>query len=204
MDALVSIVFAAASLEAFLSEVTYLANETQGLPDEPSVVSTFASVMEDVEKSRAQIQARFQLARLVLAGKTYTKGAAPYQDFSVLIETRNELVHFKGDEYFLSAGGPKATAGSPVRVVEKLRSLNILHEGTPGSITAAVGTTVHCSTVYDPVSLSEEPPDARSSFTFLLGTKAVAEWACNAAAQIVKGGAKLDHCGGVKVDQLNM
>ncbi len=148
------------------------------------MVSTFANVMDEVEKSRAQIQARFQLAHLVLTGKTYAKGAAPYQDFSVLIEARNELLHFKGDEYFLSAGGPKATAGSPVRVVEKLRSLNILHKGTPGSITAVVGTTVHFSTVYDPVSLSEEPPDAQSSFTFLLGTKAVAEWACNTAAQM--------------------
>src|SRR5664280_953392 len=61
MAALVSIVFAAAALEAFLNEAAYLAEismPTVGGPEtarDPAVVSTFAQIMEDVETARAQI-----------------------------------------------------------------------------------------------------------------------------------------------------
>jgi hypothetical protein len=185
MDALVSIVFAAASLEAFLNEAAYLASNYQPVVGDPVVVSTFADVMEEVEKSRAQIQAKFQFAHIVLTGKTYDKGAAPYQDFSLLIETRNELVHFKSDEYFLSKGGDKATVGSTVRVIRRLKSLNILFEGTPGTITMPFGQTAQMSAHYVTDPIFKEPPDASASFTYLIGTKAVAEWACNAASQMV-------------------
>src|ERR1035437_997190 len=68
MDALVSIVFAAASLEAFLNETAYLASNYQPAAGDPVVVSTFADVMEEVEKSRAQIQAKFQFAHIESAG----------------------------------------------------------------------------------------------------------------------------------------
>jgi hypothetical protein len=188
LDALVSIVFASASLEVFLREAEFLANKARSAPDEPTVVSTFASVMEDLEKSRGPIQARFQLASLVLTGRTYDKSAQPYQDFSLLIEARNELVHFKGDEYFLWERG-EGIAGSTARVVKKLRSLNMLHEGTPGSIYLTKGTPIlffgNVSTrdaADDP--LPKKQPDARASFTYLLGTRAAAEWACSAAAQM--------------------
>jgi hypothetical protein len=78
-EALVSVVFAAASLKAFLNESVYLAETTRGAPP---IVSTFAQVMADAEESKTQIQAKFHLGNLVLTSKSYDKGAAPYQDFS--------------------------------------------------------------------------------------------------------------------------
>jgi len=70
-EALVSIVFAAASLEAFLSEAVYLAEsaEQKGPVQKapvPRFVSTFARVMEDAEESKASIESKFHLAHLVL------------------------------------------------------------------------------------------------------------------------------------------
>src|ERR1700733_2663447 len=83
--ALVSVAFAAASLEAFLNESAYLAvNKNSLRASEPPIVSAFAQVMEEAEESRVQIQSKFQLGNLVLTGKTYDKGKAPYQDFSDL------------------------------------------------------------------------------------------------------------------------
>jgi hypothetical protein len=42
--------------------------------------------------------------------------------------------------------------------------------------------SAHSATDDPPV---KKPSDAKASFTYLIGTKAVAEWACNAAAQMV-------------------
>jgi hypothetical protein len=88
-EALVSVVFAAASLEAFLNESVYLAENIRG---GPPIVSAFAQVMADAEESKVQIQSKFQLGSLVLTSKTYEKGVAPYQDFSDLFALRNLLM----------------------------------------------------------------------------------------------------------------
>jgi hypothetical protein len=108
-DALVSVVFAAASLEAFLNESAYLADKSlqrkarelrlgHSMIAEPPIVSVFAQVMKEAGESRAQIQWKFQLAHLVLTQKAYDKGSTPYQDFSDLMAVRNLLMHGKSNE----------------------------------------------------------------------------------------------------------
>src|ERR1700727_736575 len=64
-EALVSVVFAAASLEAFFNETVYLA---QHIKNPSPIVSTFAQIMVEAEESKAQIQSKFQLANLTLTG----------------------------------------------------------------------------------------------------------------------------------------
>jgi|ERR1700680_1577301 len=129
--ALVSIVFAAASLEAFLSESAYLAEFEQQTVPLPDVVSVFARVMEEAEDSKASIESKFHLANLVLTGKAYEKGAPPYQEFSLLTAARNALVHFKSKEYFSKVEGTPAVFNQAA-VVDKFRSKHILHEASPG------------------------------------------------------------------------
>lgn len=195
--ALVSVVFAAASLEALINESAYVAESVQREVVEPPVVAAFAQVMGEAEESRGQIQSKFQLAYLALTGKPYDKGTAPFQDFSLLIEARNALLHFKSKEYFSQVDG-KPAVFNQVALVEKLSSKKILHEMTPSDENALVrmwkGSTAQftAATVAQSRAIIESEnlrynssPDAlRANWTLLLGTKAVAEWACNTAAEM--------------------
>jgi hypothetical protein len=204
--ALVSIVFAAASLEAFLSEAAYLAEFSQHLVNvgaglgqpkvpEPDVVSAFAQIMDDAEDSKASLESKFHFANLVLTGKAYDRGTVPYQDFALLIAARNALAHFKSKEYFSKAEGKPAVFNQE-KVVEKLRPKNLLHEPTPGAgaegnfiIQADEQGLASVELVKEGRTLGLEnaryklsPEAVRARWTFLIGTKAVAEWACESAA----------------------
>jgi|SRR6266849_463517 len=119
--ALVSVVFAAASLEALLNEAAYLAELDLPNAVEPGIISAFVQIMEEAEESKAQTQSKFQLAHLAMTGKAYGKGSAPYQDFSLLIAARNALLHLKSKEYFSSVDG-KPAVFNQVALVEKLSS----------------------------------------------------------------------------------
>jgi hypothetical protein len=191
-DALVSVVFAAASLEAFLGETAYLAAAKSSFrpKPEPPIVSAFAQVMEDAEESRVQIQSKFQLGNLVLTGKTYDKGAAPYQDFSDLIAVRNLLMHGKSNERFLKVDG-KPVLLNPTAVIDRLASKNILHEAPPEhqkGFVAIVGEKFMAElfNLRDLGGISHKATENRmmTRWTFLIGTKAVAEWACTAASRM--------------------
>jgi hypothetical protein len=199
-EALVSVVFAAASLEAFLSESAYLAevslqreSRDQRLGHhagaEPAIVSVFEQVMEEAEESRVQIQSKFQLAHLVLTGKAYDKGSPPYQDFSDLMAVRNLLMHGKANEKFLTVDG-KPSVLNPATVIERLTSKNILHEASPGErgFLTVLGDTAMTDLVYldeiDNVPQKSPASGMMARWTFVIGTKAVAEWACSAAAQM--------------------
>jgi hypothetical protein len=189
-EALVSIVFAAAALEAFLSETAYLAEFAEQKAPTPGVVSAFAQVMEDAEESKASIESKFHLAHLTLTGNAYDRGIAPYQDFSLLIAARNALVHFKSREYFSSAEGRPAVFNQ-AGVVDKLKSKSILHEPVPGAgakgnLIIQVGDKFMASAEFgegaDNVRFRTFPDAISARWTFLISTKAVAEWACNTAA----------------------
>ncbi len=199
-DTLVSIVFAAASLEAFLSESAYLAETSlqresrelrlgRRVDAEPPIVSAFAQVMAEAEESRVQIQSKFQLAHLVLTGKVYDKGGAPYQNFSDLMALRNLLMHSKSNEAFLTIEGEPSVL-NPVTIIERFASRNILHEPSPGEkgVKMVVGDTGLLDLVpldeIDEISQKSPASGVMTRWTFVIGTRAVAEWACAVAAQM--------------------
>ena len=199
-DALVSVVFAAASLEAFLNESAYLAEaslkrKTRELKRghrvdmEPPIVSAFAQVMKVAEESKVQIRSKFQLAHLALTGKPFEKGGAPYQNFSDLIEVRNLLMHGKSDETFLNIDG-KPSVLNPV-INKKLASKKILHDLSPDQkgYLGQVGDTGLMDLI-DLDEIKEIPQKSPESgvmarWSFVIGTRAVAEWACSSAALMV-------------------
>jgi hypothetical protein len=147
-DALVSVVFAAASLEAFLNESVHLADKSlereareiklgHRVEKEPPIVSAFSQVMAEAEESRAQIQLKFQLAHLVLTRAVYERGSARFQNFSDLTAVRNLLMHGKSEETFLTVAG-KPFVLSPASIVKSWP------QGTfsPNSHRARRGTSV--------------------------------------------------------------
>jgi hypothetical protein len=157
--ALVSLVFAEASLEAFLNESIELACDRSNDTQEPQIVSSFAQLMSDFEGSRMPLESRFQIAHWMLTGKPYDKGVQPYQDFALLMRVRNALLHFKPDPALaVSRMGELVLASNSNTLLDILRSKNILADIAPGVL---------------------------ASWIAFVGTKAAAEWACNTAGQLV-------------------
>jgi hypothetical protein len=150
-EALVSVVFAAVSLEAFLNELIELAQDYADTEDASS--AAFAQLMSDLEKLHSSIEIRFQMAHWLLTNGPYDAGSRPYQDFKLLFQVRNDLVHFKPDP-LVEEGEPRPEHST----LEKLRSRNILNDSTA--------------------------PESNRSWIHVIGTKAVAEWACNTASRV--------------------
>ncbi len=92
-QALVAIVFAAASLEAFINELTEAA--LRRYSESPESIQSFATLLNEVEESRGSTRLKFQLGWAILTGKPYDKGKPPYQDFSNLLKLRDQIMHLK-------------------------------------------------------------------------------------------------------------
>ena len=91
----ISVIFAAASLEAFINETADWARQVSNFSSQPDRIMTLAQVLTDAEKSRASVQAKYQLVHWILFSKAYEQGSNPYQDFALLMELRNSLMHIK-------------------------------------------------------------------------------------------------------------
>jgi hypothetical protein len=155
--ALISVVFSVVALEAFLNEATELALDfSRRTPNsEPHVVSVFAEFMEDAERSRASLESKLILGNWILAGKRVERGIPPYQDFSLLMSLRNDLVHFKPNESVDTTATPERIK----RLFDRFGSKNILADNVE--------------------------PKLPQSWIVLIQTKAVAEWSCRTAANMV-------------------
>jgi hypothetical protein len=94
---LVTIVFAAAAVEAFINEVGELARMEQPnyLPPEPPQVVAFGGVLEELEDTHASVLNKFSIGRFVLSGTPFDRGCRLYQDFALLFDVRNAIMHMK-------------------------------------------------------------------------------------------------------------
>lgn len=157
-DALSAIILSVVSLEALVGEVVEVVRGL--LPNCPEDARNRGKALMDalelIEEGRGQLALKFQIAKLILSGTPYETGARPYQDFDLLLEIRNGLIHpkpfaVKQDE-----------SGSPVdpsrKFREKLRSLEIIAEIPRENVVAPLSTWVQ--------------------------TKAAARWACNTAVEM--------------------
>lgn len=120
--ALVIIVFAVVSLEAFLNEATEVAQDVQEVKTEPETVAAFAELMEECD--RLPIETRFKLSTWLLTGKRADMGKQPYQDFSLLVGVRNALVHFKPNYTWNTF--EEAENLRQKEIIKRLESKNIL------------------------------------------------------------------------------
>lgn len=99
-DSILAILLSAASTEAFINEfAAYAAPVSEGIDDgEPGpgiLIAKCAEVIRDLEDSRAPVYEKYLAAAEVL-GRPFSTGSAPYQDFGLLIDLRNGIMHMKG------------------------------------------------------------------------------------------------------------
>jgi len=95
-DSVVAVLLAATSTEAFINELgTRLSLSCR--PDTPTleVWGSLGACLEKLESQRATLKAKYLIASKLLPGGAFKKGAAPFQDFSLLIDVRNHFAHPK-------------------------------------------------------------------------------------------------------------
>jgi len=96
-DAIVAVVFAVACLESFISDLVALSRFTHR--PERKMFGTFISTLEELEESRTQVTRKYQITKIIFTGKGFDKGCQPFQDLSLLIKIRNQLIHPVPDEF---------------------------------------------------------------------------------------------------------
>jgi len=87
-DAVTSVILSVAALEGFINELTEYSrwqNPEWG---------KWGSILDEAEQIHSPIKLKYLLTAYGL-GKSFDKGAPPYQDFELLIDLRNALVHPK-------------------------------------------------------------------------------------------------------------
>src|SRR5947209_15630431 len=157
-DALTSVVLAAASLEGFINEALEVAEFPEG--DEPSatkMIAAWIGVMVELEAARASLQSKYLMTKWIFSSEPFNKGGQPYQDFDLLLDLRNSIMHLKAVDRFRQIDGVSERV-KPLSIIERLRSRNILGE-----------------------SIAVPP----LTFIDLICTRAVARWACTSAISMV-------------------
>jgi hypothetical protein len=101
-----AIVFSAMSVEVLLNEIVEMASSPTWSKDQPEEVSMFSAVLSDLERQRAQIDLKVQIGYYILMRKRLDRGSLPYQDFDLLIDIRNALVHKKPEKLDISWSVP--------------------------------------------------------------------------------------------------
>jgi hypothetical protein len=102
---LTAVVFAAASLEALASEVAELADLEVRSGSTDEALQAFAEATLEAERGRGSIHLKFIVASTVLIGQPYRRGSQPYQDFAVLMNLRNAIMHLRPTALFFDERG---------------------------------------------------------------------------------------------------
>jgi hypothetical protein len=165
-DAIAAVIIAVVAVEAFINEIAQVAADVEqtpgGRPPEPPAIAALAARVQATEAEHAGLgghaptKEKLRIELEALSGGTVNMGITPYQEFALLIDARDALVHTQLDVRTMRAGSIRS---SPLfDVVQRLRPLEITGND-PGLPVAAID---------------------------YLSTRAVARWACNTAASVVQ------------------
>jgi hypothetical protein len=108
-----------------------------------------------------------------LTGMPFEKGHPPYQHFKLLVDLRNDLIHYKPQEKTVLVDPAKGTLRSTCApILRKLEPLQILanHPAEARHPRPAAGET---------------PREVDVSWLWRISTRGTARWACNTAAAMV-------------------
>jgi hypothetical protein len=144
------------SIETFMNELVFHATQFVSRKPAPPL-QAFADVLTEMEESKAQIKTKIQMGKYILTGEPFDKGKNPYQDFDLLVNLRNEIMHQKAHEelVFDEQGSEKISKRKILKPFEDRKLLGkILYEGQ----------------------------EAQLNWLSEISTRAMAVWACNAAA----------------------
>jgi hypothetical protein len=154
-DAIVSIIFSASSLEAFINELPDLASIDikYSNNDQSKLIKSFIAIMNEIEDSRGSTRLKFLQTHLILAGTSYKTDEPPFQDFSNLFKLRDAFLHLKP---------------------QKENATKNKHDLTPKSISGLPKNV-----------LAKFDKKVTANWITMVSTQAAAKWACNTASEMV-------------------
>jgi hypothetical protein len=138
-DALVSIVFSALALEAFINEMLSLAKDAKQSGSTDACLDKLIDAIGESDSERKSTREKFMLTSEAL-DSIFNKGERPYQDFADLFRLRDCLVHLKPEDNIeTDESGEINFSGR--KLIERLRSRGICQQHTQiESITLLVST----------------------------------------------------------------
>ena len=167
-ESLASILFATMSLEAFINELHHIALEFASATSAPVQLRVLGDLLEEAERSRASIASKYQLAKFILSSQPFDKGASPYQDFALLFDVRNLIVHTKPLEAKLRKDSSGKVVWVEPKIMVRLQNINVLE----------VTDYLKGST--------PEAGELISDLVAEISTQQIALWACRTAVRIVE------------------
>ena len=117
MDALVSVVFSVCTLEALAMDLQLYATPFGPEAVVPHSIRELADILDEAEESKGSVTLKYLLAKAVLPGEPFDKGAKPFQDFALLVRLRNDVVHMK----------PHVIKEEPTKIVAQLAQRDLCH-----------------------------------------------------------------------------
>lgn len=150
-DALVAIIFAALSLEAFINEFCVIAIEAKASGYGEDFLDRLINAIDESQGSKKTTREKFMMASEALSNK-FDKGKNPYQDFADLFILRDCLVHLKPEDR-IEIDKDNNWTYSERKLIARLRSKNIVQEHTQiSSITLLVSTAAAAKWACDTAS----------------------------------------------------
>lgn len=138
-DALVSIIFSALALEAFINEMLSLAEDAKKAGETEAFLDDFIDAIDESVSKKKSTQHKFLLASEAL-NSPFKKGENPYQNFADLFRLRDCLVHLKPEDR-IEEGENGEVKYLGRKLTESLRSKGIFQNCTQlKSITLLVST----------------------------------------------------------------
>jgi len=163
---LVAVVFSSLSCEAFFNELIEMCTPPSmpGSPAHPLELSKLWCIGRDPEFEGKASLDKYQEARRILCGQPFEKGKLPFQDFKLLFDVRNAIVHARPldeEEFVWTGTGQARVLTSRIRkshpMLAKLRSKRL--------------------------TANTASPE---NWICKISTPAAACWACNVASKMVK------------------
>ncbi len=125
-DYQIPIIFSALGIEAYMNDLEEFAAQYLA-KDDPKNLLVLKDTLRELEASKAQIKLKVSLTYFIISGNSIDKGSQPYQDFSMLIDIRNSLVHSKPIKY-------NTSNNEPHKYVRYLLSRNVITTDSPHSL----------------------------------------------------------------------
>ena len=178
-DALVVLLFCAAALEAFLNELPELLSMFPApSASEPPQIASYVDLAEEVEANNGSTKLKYLIAYSILSGQPCKKGESPYQDFSLLVDIRNELLHAK-PRNVSSKTKPDGTIefGPQHKILARLRDKDILDTSQP---------TFDIPVTNPQGAIVTRPTPIPLPWHHRVATRAAANWACETVATVVE------------------
>lgn len=136
---LTAVVFAAASLEALINEVTELVDIEVQHGNNDELLQAFVEAMLEVERSRGSTHLKFIIASTILSRRPYRRGSQPFQDFSLLMSVRDAIMHLRPTTLMHDeAGAVRIGAG---KAFDQLRARGLVNSPQPNSVTTLLAET---------------------------------------------------------------